>query len=65
MSSSDLRPAALDAAALARIQALEDALDTPLVAYSPESPWASLTDAQLAEVQAAEADRGVRLLAYR
>jgi hypothetical protein len=65
MSTSDLRPAALDPTALARIQALEESLGAPLVAYSPESPWATLTDAQLAEVQAAEADLGVRLLAYR
>jgi hypothetical protein len=65
MSTPDLRPADLDEAALARIRALEEALGSPLVAYEQRSPYADLTDAQLAELQHAEADLQVRLLAYR
>lgn len=37
----------------------------PLVADAPETPYAPLTDSQVAELQRAEAELGVQLLAYR
>ncbi|WP_181780535.1 hypothetical protein [Pseudonocardia pini] len=65
MTAPDLRPAALDESALARIRSLEETLGGPLVAYEPESPYAHLTADQLAALQATEADLGLRLVAYR
>ncbi|MCW0213704.1 MAG: hypothetical protein OJJ54_10115 [Pseudonocardia sp.] len=65
MSAPDLRPAELDDAALQRIRTLEDALGAPLVAYAAESPYAPLTDEQVAALQETEQELGVRLLAYR
>jgi hypothetical protein len=62
---NDLRPAELDATALAKVRVLEEQLGCPLVAYTPESPYAPLTDDQLAAVRRAESELGVRLLAYR
>ncbi|HSK60742.1 MAG TPA: hypothetical protein VK935_16995 [Actinomycetospora sp.] len=64
-SGPDLRPAALDEAALDDLRRLEERLGIPVVAYEAASPYADLTDAQLAEIQRAEAALGVRLLAYR
>ncbi|PVZ07675.1 hypothetical protein [Actinomycetospora cinnamomea] len=61
----DLRPAALDEAALDDVRRLEERLGTPVVAYEATSPYADLTDEQLAEIQRAESALGVRLLAYR
>jgi hypothetical protein len=61
----DLRPAALDESALDDLRRLEERLGTPVVAYEAASPYADLTDDQLAEIQRAEAALGVRLLAYR
>jgi hypothetical protein len=61
----DLRPAALDESALDDLRRLEERLDTPLVAYEAASPYADLSDDQLAEIRRAEAELGVRLLAYR
>jgi hypothetical protein len=60
-----LRPADLDDTALAAVRALEERLGVPLVAYAPETPYAPLTEAQVAELQRAEAELGVQLLAYR
>ena len=64
MSSTDLRPAALSDEAMARIAALEDRLGRPLVAYEVESPYATLDDEQLRVLRNAEAELGVRLIAY-
>jgi hypothetical protein len=61
----DLRPAQLDAAALADLKALEDRLGTPVVAYEAESPYATLSAEQLEEIRRTETALGVRLLAYR
>ncbi|GAA4874653.1 hypothetical protein [Actinomycetospora straminea] len=61
----DLRPAALDDAALDELHRLEQRLGTPVVAYEATSPYADLSDEQLAEIQRAEAALGVRLLAFR
>ena len=60
-----LRPADLDDAALATVRALEERLGVPLVAYAPKTPYAPLTEEQVAELQRAEAALGVQLLAYR
>ena len=62
---NDLRPAELDASALAKLRVLEEQLGCPLVAYAPASPYAPLTDDQLAAVRRTEAELGVHLLAYR
>ena len=62
---STLRPAELDDTALATVRALEERLGVPLVAYAPETPYAPLTEEQVAQLQRAEAELGVRLLAYR
>jgi hypothetical protein len=64
MDAPTLRTAELDDSALAKIRALEQQLGCPLVAYAPESPYATLTDEQVAALQRAEAELGVRLLAY-
>jgi hypothetical protein len=64
MHAPTLRPAELDDSAVAKIRALEQQLGCPLVAYTPESPYAPLTDEQVAALQRAEAELGVRLLAY-
>ena len=61
----DLRPAALDQTALDDVRRLEAQLGVPLVAYEAASPYAELTDEQLAEIRRAESALGVRLLAYR
>lgn len=61
----DLRPAALDDAALDAIHRLEQRLGTPVVAYEAASPYADLSEEQLAEIQRTEAALGVRLLAFR
>ena len=65
MSAPTLRPAELDATALAKVRALESQLGVPLVAYAPESPYAPLTEEQVAAIARAEAELGVQLLAYR
>jgi hypothetical protein len=65
MSSPTLRPAELDDSALAKVRDLEEQLGCPLVAYAPETPFAPLTDEQVAALHRAEAELGVRLLAYR
>lgn len=65
MTAPTLRPADLDATALAKVHALEEQLDCPLVAYTAETPFAALTEEQVAQVQRAEAELGVQLLAYR
>ena len=65
MSSPTLRPAELDDTALAKVRTLEQQLGCPLVAYAPETPYAPLTDEQVAALQHAVAELGVRLLAYR
>ncbi|RZT87590.1 hypothetical protein EV383_4516 [Pseudonocardia sediminis] len=64
MSAPSLRPAELDESALSRIRDLEARLGGPLVAYEPESPYATLTPEQLEDVRATERELGVRLLAY-
>lgn len=64
-SGPDLRPAALDESALDELRRLEERVGTPLVAYEAESPYAELTDDQLAEIRRAETALGVRLLAFR
>ena len=58
------RPALLGAVE-ARERALEEQLGCPLVAYEPETPYAPLTDEQLAALRRTEAELGVQLLAYR
>ena len=63
--SSGLRPAALDDSALDDLRRLEERVGTPLVAYESASPYADLSDDQVAEIQRAESALGVRLLAYR
>ncbi|MEJ3652590.1 hypothetical protein WEH80_06370 [Actinomycetes bacterium KLBMP 9759] len=60
-----LHPAELDDTALAKVRALEEQLGCPLVAYTPETPYAPLTGDQVAALQRAEAELGVQLLAYR
>lgn len=60
-----MHPADLDDSALARVRALEEQLGCPLVAYTPETPYAPLTSEQVAALQRAEAELGVQLLAYR
>ena len=64
-SDPDLRPAHLDEAALADVQSLEERLGTPVVAYEPASPYATLSAEQLEEIRRTESALGVRLLAYR
>lgn len=64
MSVPSLRPAELDESALSRIRSLEERLGGPLVAYEPESPFATLTAEQLEDLRATERQLGVRLLAY-
>ena len=53
-SGPDLRPAALDDSALDDLRRVEERIGTPLVAYEAESPYAELTDEQLAEIRRAE-----------
>ncbi|KAA1020510.1 hypothetical protein FVA95_21070 [Pseudonocardia sp. EV170527-09] len=65
MTAPTLRPADLDEAALARLRQLEDRIGGPLVAYRPESPYATLSAEELEEVRRTEAELGVQLLAYR
>jgi hypothetical protein len=65
MTDPLLRPAELDEDALQKVHALEEQLGCPLVAYSPQDPYAPLSDEQVAAVQRAERELGVRLLAYR
>ena len=65
MTAPELRPAALDATTLDDLRRLEERLGACVVAYEPESPYATLTAEQLAEIERAEATLGVRLLAYR
>jgi hypothetical protein len=65
MDAQTLRPAELDDSALTKVRALEQQLGCPLVAYAPEIPYAPLTDDQVAALQRAEAELGVRLLAYQ
>lgn len=65
MTAPSLRPAELDETALGRLKQLEDRIGGPLVAYRPESPFATLTEEQLAEVRRTESELGVQLLAYR
>jgi hypothetical protein len=64
MSSPNLRPADLADDAIARINSLEERLGGTVVAYAAESPYAALTEAQLADLQQAEQELGVRLVAY-
>lgn len=60
-----MQPADLDDRALTRIRDLEEQLGCPLVAYAPESPYAPLSDEQVAALQRTEDELRVRLLAYR
>ncbi|MGI5131843.1 hypothetical protein ACQEVB_33920 [Pseudonocardia sp. CA-107938] len=65
MTAPILRPAQLDADALQKVRTLEEQLGCPLVAYTPQYPYAPLTAEQVAAVQRAESELGVQLLAYR
>ncbi|SFN31865.1 hypothetical protein SAMN05216207_1012122 [Pseudonocardia ammonioxydans] len=65
MTAPSLRPAELDDTALTRLKQLEDRIGGPLVAYRPESPYAPLSEEQLAELRRTETELGVQLLAYR
>jgi hypothetical protein len=60
-----MKIAELDKARLAKVRALEEELGTYVVALEPQLPLANLTDEQLERLQAAEAELGVVLLAYR
>ncbi|WP_219417595.1 hypothetical protein [Pseudonocardia nigra] len=65
MHDPTLRPAQLDDTALDKVRHLEQELGCPLVAYARETPYAPLTDEQVAALQRAEAELGVRLLAFQ
>ena len=65
MTAPSLHPAELDDTALTKLKQLEDRIGGPLVAYRPESPYAALSEEQLAEVRRTESELGVQLLAYR
>lgn len=62
--NSEMTPAELDPAQLEVLASLEQKLDGPVVAYRPSSPFARLTDDQLAALQHTEQRLGVQLLAY-
>jgi hypothetical protein len=64
MSDPNLRPAQLAGDDLQRVTSLESWLGGAVVAYESDSPYASLDDAQLAELRTVERDLGVRLVAY-
>ena len=63
--STDLRPAELDSAAMESITTLEQSIGSPVVAYQPDSPFATLSAEQVSALQSTEQQLGVQLLAYR
>lgn len=67
MSNYELRFARLDRPKIARLRQLEETLGSWVVALEPPnpSPLAELTAEQVAELQTAEKELGVMLLAYQ
>ena len=65
MNLYQMRYARLDREKLARLTALEAKLGSWVVAVEPEVELANLSDAELRELQTAEQELGVILLAYK
>ncbi len=67
MNNYELRFARLDRPKIARLRQLEEKLGSWVVALEPPnpSPLAALTPEQVAELQTAEKELGVVLLAYQ
>ncbi len=49
---------------IARLQELEEALDTPILAVEPRCKWADLDEERVRMLKEAEEEMGVILLAY-
>jgi hypothetical protein len=62
--NTDLIPADLAHDDLEVLTSLEEQIGAPVVAYQPASPFARLTDDQLAALRDTERRLGVQLLAY-
>ena len=65
MNLYQMRYARLDREKLARLTALEAKLGSWVVAVEPEVELANLSDAEVRELQPAEQELGVILLAYK
>ena len=65
MAAARMKLANLDEASLARIQRMEEQLDTLILALEPYHPLAKLEDAQIKRLQELEQELGVVLLAYQ
>jgi hypothetical protein len=64
MQQTRLRPAPLDEDRLAPLRQLEQETGSVIIAYQPESPFASLSDEQQRRLKELEEQLGVVLLAY-
>jgi len=64
MPIRQMQPAVLDEARLSRLRNFERQIGTCLVALEPKAELADLTSEQLQQLQAAERELGVVLLAY-
>jgi len=64
MSDSRYHVASLSESALARVRGLESALGKPVVALEPAAPVAELTNRELLDLQHAEQELGVVLVAF-
>jgi hypothetical protein len=64
MTENRFKIAELDKARLQKVRELEETLGTYVVALEPKLPLAALSDVQLEQLQAAEAELGVVLVAY-
>ena len=65
MSKRRMKIANLDDAGLKRIQQMEEAMGTLIVALEPHVPLAELSEEQMAKLQALEKELNVVLLAYQ
>ena len=64
MPKRRMKIANLDEASIKRIQQMEEAIGTLIVALEPHLPLAELTDEQVKKLQELEDELGVVLIAY-
>jgi hypothetical protein len=65
MVNRRMKIADLDEASLKRIQQMEEAMGTLILALEPQIPLAELTDEQVEKLNVLEQELGVVLIAYQ
>jgi len=64
MTTATLKVAKLNSEKLDKVKTLEETLGSTVVAYKPDASFASMTDKEVAKLQATEKELGMVLLAF-